>query len=385
MPTAAYFGVVNLPLQTFTTTYVSFQAVPWGFASNALMPMDGAVRFDVEAGANTLLAVGATIFDFKTGATKYNYGNVAAGASAVNGGALCWKRGIGNAGNIAGWLWPNSRFPFNLSDNVTLGVTKTTALITTAGFAPLPAQINTAIPEPFCGGGWYDVTNLITTSWRLNLAQRMVSFNPVTTTVGGDVATNIVFSTSYQPAASIPYNGYNWLWISDPTAGVPNKHLLQTSNFVNAASNSLPLLINPPGSSIDLSAQINAVAPVGQSGPFSTYSGWLWICRNTLTIGTQTLNGFGILVSPDFTGYQIINFVPVDATAAGWQGGPTEVFSAKIDDTGVLFLKKVLSASTIFSSLPTATKIIETFPPIGLPSPPDDSQITVRALRGYAL
>lgn len=379
---ATFLGVLNLALKTFSTTYVPWSGGGWAWQTNSLQPMEVSGRFDVSQPAT--IGFGVTVFDGVIGATKFGYGNTAGGVNSLVPGALLWKRAQGNAGLLAGWVFnsASTRVPFNFFDSVTLGTPKTVAALQLIEpFPPLPNVSNTGMPNPLASGNWYDINGKIQCSYVSSLNPGQAIFNPATLGASDLGLSALPFTTSLEPQSAIPYGGTNWLWCQDPTGGTPNKHLMQTPNYINSVGLTVPAITNPPGASIDLNAYINAVTT---TAPTSTYSGWLWINRNALTITGQAFNGFGILVAPDFSAYYLINFVPVDATAAGWQGGVADI-TGKFDDTGHLWIKLSSSPSTIFVTQSPSKSILATFPPQALPSPPNDSQLPIRAMRGYAI
>lgn len=379
--TATFLGVLDLSLRTFTTTYVSLNAGGWGWMNCALQPIDFGINLDLANGA--IPGFGCTVFDFVTGATKFSYGNTGAITATANSNGICWQRTNGNNGRLSGWLFPPTQLqPYQFSDNVTLGVAKLNSPFSVAAHLILPTGVsNTAAPEPFVGSNYIDVNGLNFGSYRVNLVPFSAYLNPASLQVTSGFAWNMAIGTNSEVNSAIPYNGMNYLFMRDSTGGTPTATVYVTPDFRNLQSSFVPGLANPPGASIDLNAYIRAVAT---NSPTSTYRGFLWLNKNPLTItGHATMNGFGILMTPDGSGYYLINFVPTDATAANWQTTAGDV-QGKFDDTGILWVKQVVSPSVIFSTTPIPKYAYPMYPPIGVPAPQNDSNIAIRSYRGQS-
>lgn len=373
--TAPFLGVIDLNLRTFTTTYTPWSGGGWSWLSNSLMPID----FGSNLPSSTI-GFGATVFDFATGATKYAYGNVSSITGAANANGICFLRNLGNTARLAGWLvGPSALAPFEFSDNIVLGTPKTVGFTPTASFV-LPNVANTAFPEPFVGANYVDTNSKIMGGYRINLSPFSAFLDPLSQAVTSGFPFTMPIGTNSEVQFSIPYKGLNYLFMRDATGGTPTATIYISPDMIGLSSSFIPTLVNPPGSSIDLNAYITAVAT---GSPNGTYNGYLWMNKNALTITGRTFNGFGILMLPDGSGYYLLNFIPADAGAVNWNGGISNV-NGKFDDTGVLWLQTPSSPGTVWSTTPIPKYAYPLYPPIGVPSPPNDSNIQIRLYRGQS-
>lgn len=377
---AGFMGIRTLPLRTFTTT---FSAINGAFAwnANALQPMEFAGKILITGPTFQSVAFGCTVFDSATGSTRWTFGNMASGSFNNNFGNILWKRGNDVSGYLRGWIWneANTQKPNNFSYPVTFGVPVSGGPFAVSTLFQTPSTVNSAVPDPGAGsnsGNWYDSRGFIFTTWRDQLVQKYMDWNGYggITQLGSVVAQ---LSATKRFTVMVPYGEYDYVWCEDSTG--PGTKIMMRTNWVNVAQNWTPQLAVPAGgSSIDLTAYINNPLT---SAPTACYGGFLWLNKNTATIGNKVLNGFGIYVNPDFGFYYILEIIPTDANAANWNVGIGDV-QGKWDDLGALWIKNVNSATTIFVTTPEQYKVKEIFPPTPLPSPPDDSEIPVKMLRG---
>lgn len=372
---ARYLGVFDIQLRTFTTTYVSFHQSGWDWQHNSLQPMEMCGRNDQTVNPSQAISFGCSVFDYATGVTKYSFGDLTQGTINDNFGHVLWKRSQGNAGSIAGFIFGSAitDTPASFTSPVVLGTPITSPGFQTSTYFVLPNTSNTGCPSPVAGDGWYTSSGAIQCSYRLSLVEYQIGV-----TLPGQ-ATGINFGPFFRFTLSIPYQGLNYIFITDPSGNPPQ--IVTTFDYVTVALGVPIALQNPASASIDLNAYVTSPFT---SYPTATYQGFLWMNKNSITINGQTLNGFGILAAPDFSSYKILNIVPVDAQAANWNTGVSDV-QGKFDDTGIMWLKATSSPDTIYSQLPTASHTLETFPPLGLPEPPHDAELGLRANRGLSI
>lgn len=379
---AAYAGIKNIYLKTFSKTYAPINA-PWTWNYNALQPMEfaGAIRFIDPF--FTAQGFSCRVFDSGINAfTTFTYGDITTGLINNNFGNILWKRLGANSGTLKGWVFgiANSLQPLNFSSYVTLGVDVTTNLFSTTNLFNCPSAMNSGVPDPGAGqnsANWYDSDGFIFSTWRNNFVQSYMQWDGFTTVSQlGTVICN--FGATKRFTGMIPYNT-NYVWCEDST-GTGTKTLVVT-NFIGSSHDQAPVLINPNAPSIDLNAYINALAT---PSPSPCYKGWLWMNKNALTVDGIAFNGFGIYVMPDFSSYYLLQIIPIDSYAANWNTGAGTVYG-KFDDKGALWLHDTSSATDIFVSVPPPSYVPPVNPPIGLPCPPHDSDRFLTGMEGTGL
>lgn len=371
---AGYIGIKSIHLKTFTNAYVPLNA-PWHWNANCLQPMEFVGEIKNDGGGFYPLAFGARVFD--SGAISINggyftakYGPLGTGTVNNNFGNILWKRTSPLTGILAGWVFGVALTETPLFFDVgTFNVDQTVATFS-ASYTFTISGVNSDCPNAFSSSNWYDGDGFIYCSWTQTNVQQYMDIPPFSG--GGSVNvrqlgnTICAFNSGKFFICAVPYNGLTYVWCE--SGSTATKTLLLT-DFVGTAFNSTPHLQNPSATSIDLDAYINDIAT---PSPEACYDGFLWMNMNTLVVDGKTLQGFGIYVKPDFSFYQILEIVPVDAYAPNWNTGIGTV-QGKFDDNGALWLHNVNSATDIFVSAALPRTIIETFPPVKLPTPPADS------------
>jgi hypothetical protein len=162
--------------------------------------------------------------------------------------------------------------------------------------------------------------------------------------------------------------------IFDPTAVDKTTRLLQTDWLTFANKYSITFT-NPPGG-LDVNALMQGALPVMGD---ATYAGFWLPQKGTVTVENQTFTGYIVAIAPDYSSYQIIRIIGLDATAQAWTV-PAGGYQAKIDSTGALWLKNYNSAGTLFVSAGSVVKQLPIFPPVPLPGV-DDIDAVLRQMR----
>ncbi len=359
-----YLGILQIPIKTYPTTYVP-NVSGWQFAKNSLQPME--VEGYIKGGAP--VAVKGGIMDSVTGFTYYNIGN-SAGASNTNNvfGNVIYKdnrlRGVvfGQALdlNISGTDYgifldgtTHNFASFDTNSILTIGGPNTGA------FAP---NMNTS----FITDSGY-----IYSSYIQNLVQHYIQW------IGGAGIINQVASdtwnSSRQLYASMPYAALNYC-VLEINSLVKGYRFLRT-NFTNRFEFIRPTWINPPG---NINVDVNMNKDILPTMP--TYNGWLTLFKGTGVVDGNTLDGYGVLARPDYGYYQIVQFLPQDATAANWNKLSGDVYG-KFDTHGVLWLHQSNVPGTLFISGEPVVKQWPIHPPNVLPEPPPDFEETILPYR----
>lgn len=370
--TAAYVGLRTIQIKTFTTTYAPL-VTPWNWCGFAMQPMEFASTYN-NAGDASIRGIGGNVFDDATGLTKYSIGDLT--SFPFGGAATClWYNK-----KLQGWSYGPANAPVQaiFSFPLSLGTPTNIAAFSTAGGIMTP----NGSPNVYASAGFLCADGTIYGSFNngpLPAVNQAVGFFDTATLAAHFTNTPaFLYGSSVLYGGSIPYNGTNWV-VTGYQGGGGTKYVMST-DFVTFDTIQIMGLVNPPGSSLDLNALVISQL---QPGIAPTYDGWLYINSSTLTIGTQTLNGFGILIQPDFSSYVVFQIVPTDGASANWTAA--NGYAARFDQSGVMWMKDGGNNTTIFKSLPVARDILQVYAPVPLPSPPADGEIMLKAYEGYGL
>lgn len=370
-------SIETIHLRTYTTTYVPLH-VGWEFNKHSLVPMEWAGYLTPDGVAS---GFAARIIDSKTG-----YTNITAGV-------------------IAGMTFDmNQHFPpFAYRHDMITGFTGFETLTPGLGefYAPvgggdrvypnlslrpgprLPNNVaNTQFPSDNGGCNFLANGGIYATS-DVDLILHNYSIDGANGFLHDESAYGLNFPANAKFQAMLPpppltTDAMN-IMITDPTGGPPPYFGIYTdlgpepfdpfSGFANYID---IFVVNPDQTTLDINALFHTAANTTRW--IATLAGFLKIYRDTQTFNGITMNGYGILLSPDFTEYSILNFSPLDALAANWNSGAAE-FDAAIDTSGGLFLRSLNSNNTIFLGtdlipLTVLTLPVSLIPPVNIPITP---------------
>jgi hypothetical protein len=223
------------------------------------------------------------------------------------------------------------------------------------GFTQNQFTTNTQVPGP--GDGANQITQLgpyISSTDNLNLTIHVaegypLKRDPLFTKLAGTLNPPLSFPTAARFGFTLPASdGFDYITIVDGTGGTINYMGIQT-DYESGAQTVAVTFENPPGSSIDLNTIFNQASntAIAQLTAF----GGIYFYKDTQTFNGVTCAGYAILVSPDFQNYLIFNFVPRDATAAGWNT-LVGTIESKMDRSGGVWLKPSNSDTTLFYAYP---------------------------------
>ena len=308
------------------------------------------------------------VFDNATGATAFSVGDIVSGSWNNNFGNIIWKDN-----KLSGWSFGQSGTPTpqTVQYPLTLGTPLTSASFNTGLTFAVPGAHNA--PSAWCPSAWDTQSGLILS---YNTAGNPTAgFWNYAASINAGSGYSLPYNSNLAADGVIPYNGVNYVYTG--YAGGVGTTTIQATDFLTYSTTIATQLTNPPASSVDLNALINLNTT---PAPQSCYGGWLWFFDTALTIGSTVLNGYGIYITPDWSSYQIIQIIPTDTTSAGWAGLlGTKV--GKFDQSGILWLKAGGNAGTIFSGVPPTRQIVQTFPPIALPAPMNDTELMLNAYK----
>lgn len=365
---AQYAGFTTIKIKTLTTSYDPLVS-PWSWLPNALNPMEQVV-FATDAFKQTLQGVGGAVFDYVNGWTKYSIGEMS-GTSTTDV-ILLWTQGY-----LAGWfINPSTQLsPYCSKYPFTLGIDATYLNLSGQPLLALPNEPNTAMPNSDAGANWLTPEGIYA-SYTIDLAPFYTQWNISTNNLTDSTITIPFGSTIGNLDGVIPNDvtGKSYFHATTSTA-TPSQTGVGITDFESSYSFNAETLANPPGSSLNINSMIADVSPM------STYYGWSWFFNETLTITGKTFTGgFGVLVSPDFSQYQLLEIIGTDTNSANWFGG-SGATQGKWDQYGALFLKNVDNANTIWVQDYPTNQLVQTFPPIDLPSPPNDMEVALLSYR----
>lgn len=371
--TAAYQGIRAIQIKTFTTTYAPVNGV-WAWCGNALQPMEFVGRIGPAPGFGSV-AFGGSVFDDLTGATTFSVGDLASPGGTFNNN---FGSGVWVNNRLYGWSFGQAISPIaaTFSYPLILGTNYSNPFFGTGNTLATPS----GSPNVYANSNYMLADGRLYTSYTTGgvpaVDQKYAKWT-LDAAIDPGAAFIIPFTQDMTFGALVPYNGVNYITTGYFGIGL-TKYVIAT-DLTSGFSQQTMTIANPPACSIDLNAAINSQSGFTPGEP--TYQGMLWVSDQTMTIGTKSFTGFGILVAPDFSAYQVIEIVPTDSQSANWTALLGDKMG-KFDQHGILWLKAAGNASIIFKALATPNKIIQTYPPIWLPSPPDDTEIMLNAYRG---
>ena len=351
----AFAGILPVYLKTYTTTY-PFLRAGWAFNQNALQPME--FEWYLASAFGPFQAFESRLIDFATGYTKITAGNKAGGvfsnvpANPVFGGSKLKgffdNLSLGRVANWGSWYAP-----------VGGGDKAYASLGLAPGITVDPVLANTATPWPGAGDNWLIAAGVYTSSATLlQTHSRIASGDPgaISDTDNSTMVPALSFPTNarFNSVLTAP-DGRNYILISDGSGGAVPYLGIQT-DFASFANTIDVELVNPATFTTDLNALFKTANNTGINSV--TGYGWLWIYKTVDTFNGVTLNGYGVLIAPDFSQYALLQFLPQDAIAAAWNTGLGSIDS-KADRNGGIWLKNFSSDTTLlFGSLGSPSQML---------------------------
>jgi hypothetical protein len=361
-----YAGLQIIKLRTYTNNYPYIHST-WTFDPNNRQPMEFA---GYVAPSGFPQACIGNVFDLETGITNFTLGNAAGGTYNTDdfGGVLYSPNQL--KGFVYGGVLVNRSYI--VSETFFLGTNKITSLNLSFG-SLIPVETNTGQPFPNYGANWA-VVNGIYSSYGIDLVAGYYNLYPDSIRPADGGAQGFTFNHQNGAFVSVlPWNGQNYVLLDQ------NKGYIVNENFSANPPTIVLNFVNPNNSNINVNAAISSSA----AEMCATYQGWMNLFPNAVTCEGRTLNGYGILIAPDFSSYKILGFVPEDVTASTWNSGSGNI-QGKFDLNGALWIHHNNDPSTLFVSAGNVLKELPIFPPVALPTPPADSEKTILPLRGPA-
>lgn len=365
--TVKYAGIQPVEFHTYTQVYPSFNGANWQFNPNALNPMEfwGFINGDNPVG------IYANLIDVTTGYTTVRAGDNTVASKDTNN---VFTQPAWQTNRLHGWCFGSvlARNSYLYDIGAAFSHGYTTPVFSPVNGNSLVAGPNNFTPQSGAAPNIPTPNDGVSSSFVLALAPTYeVAIGTSFNTSGGTLDLGI--SNTFQMINGMPFSGTTWVQAHNPGSNTDRHQLLQT-DFLTFGMQYLITFENPSGGpNID-----TLMTQQGNHGS-STYQGFLYIDKSTIVVEGKTLNGFGILVAPDYSSYRIIQLVPRDGTAAAWTSAPGD-YTAKIDASGALWLKNFNSSNTLFVSSGSLLRTLPIFPPLPIPGG-TDYDTTLRMMR----
>lgn len=361
---ASYNGIRTIPIYNYATAFVP-HGNNWTWNVSALQPMQfsgfigqgcAGLVFDYLSGVVADFVIGNL-----TGAVNANFGN-----------------GVWYNGNIYGWCYDSVTTSDPRTFSYPLALGGALNLLTFNDSVPNWIGAITFAPQTFCNVVAITASGGLLSSKVFGATNTILQWNLGSS--GSISIPNSYFINTRNANALIPFAGYNFVFTSDNSGGGGPNGICQTDfggTYITIPTD----IINPPNSTLDINTLVNSNASQFLQ---ATYQGWMFIHPDIGTIDGQAFNGFGVLVSPDWTSYEVLKLVPSDgATASWWTALGT--WYGKFDQNGYLFMKNVNQNTTVFAGLPASHYIQKVDPPVSLVDPPNDTEIPLTMYEGNGL
>lgn len=173
---------------------------------------------------------------------------------------------------------------------------------------------------------------------------------------------------------SIAEASWNWCNVKGPAPN-PRVGIVKTMFAEGPSPAAFSVTWDNPALDTDLQ---NSTADFATAYP-SIYGFVNAMKGRSYTFEGRVINNPVIVTSPDGETYQVIEIVPLDATAATWANGAGEV-RAMYDDQGSLWLKNV-NNDRVFTGAGAVLLQLPIYPPISLPSPVRDLDNAMKTIR----
>ncbi len=373
--TIPYLGKIQLGLKTFTTTYPTKNGV-WNFNPHTPGPME----FRGYLAAGTLQPIGlycATI-DLSTAAV---YGTTAAGDNTnaredtVDFAYGNWARDSGGLGRVRGWAFGPTLNPAPTIYDLP-AIFGTNVVLPGWGFnvgVQFPIATNTGAYQPGCLPNNPKANGDLAMTGIKSLSPFVWAANGVAVTFGGagGVAFDFGITNNFHTLQGLAYNGLSYVITNNPASNADRTQLATTDWEVTANIIKYQVTFtNPPGLTVGdiddyLTQHGNCVRILPTFGPF-----FLIPSKDTITLDGVSYNGYAVMILPDYSGYFVLLFQPLDALASTWAAQVGE-YEAKFDSTGAYWMKNVNSGTTLFVSAASVLKLLPVIPPLPLPDRQD--------------
>jgi hypothetical protein len=353
-----YLGMMTVGLRTYTTTYAPFNAAAWDFNDHAKYAME----FTGFLNNTVHIPIGfyANLIDSVTGYTTISVGDNTPANADIDFGTLAWD-GMQLGGFCFGEVGTDTAnavlypaingMPYTASFNSRFSI-----------FAGL--QPNSQFPYPYTGANWYAPDGGIYTSGENQLAQTAWELYN-NGTAGGNIAN--VGTLNYHVNNGVNYKGATYWQVKNPVDNTDRNILMVSASMGANAVGPLPVtFVTPPGCSVNIDTLLTQSINYGRIAP----NGFLFVTGNVMTLGPLTLNGYGIFINADYSGYRIIQFIPADTGSANWFGLAGD-YHAKFDQHGAMWIKNVNNHTTLFVSAGSVLKLLPIFFPVPIPGTED--------------
>ncbi|HEY6019840.1 MAG TPA: hypothetical protein VIY48_08020, partial [Candidatus Paceibacterota bacterium] len=347
-----YLGTTTIGLRTYTTTYAPFNG-PWEFNNHALYAME--FRGFINAANKTPIGFYSRTMDIINGYTTISVGDNNPANENVNFQPLAWD-GKKIAGFCSGGV---GTFVVNCVNYPGIpGHSYSMPFMSRFGF-DIGAPPNTQFPNPDTGANWYAPDGGIYGSSDTNLVQfgHILHSNDLAHT-----GHCIVGSAFDWVVGGINYHSLTYWRMKNP-ADATDRRILRISQTmtVNALGPFSVTFQEPEACSIVMDTLL-----ITSNGEYTiSPNGYFLVFGTIITLGNKTLNGFGVFILPDFSGYTIIEFLPADSNSALWYTLAGS-FRAKLDPAGALWIKNVNNHTTLFVSAGSVLKLLPIFFPVPL-------------------
>lgn len=358
-----FLGIVNVPIQTYTTTYTPI-AAGWELYG----PSMEAMEFNAWGSGASFQGAKGNIFT-RAHITPFSIGIFTGSLNTSVYGSCGWFNNILCViGAVQGTFLPE---PNGITTPLPLdgvGVTIPSPALTV--LKVMPNLSNTTTPAPAINwGGTHAALGVLGArySYRINLDDFCGVWDGVTNVQGTQVCppfsgTNPLIGCIPNPSVQtssifIPSQ------VSNNTAPISlQSNLLQADQFQTA------IFEAPASSTLDFNAFMHSATSILFFRPTSL--GFLQINTDSITVNGVTLAGYGILILPNFAGYYLLKITGTDALSLTWATAPGkgQVFGA-MGAAADLFMKWTTTASTLFISVA----------PVVLPTAPGVSTLRQRA------
>lgn len=365
LPNVPYRGLRNLKLRTYTNTYPFIEGT-WNFEANTNQPME----FQGYVSGGLPVGFQGNIFDLQTGITNFSFGQMIGSPSSDFGNVVY------NGGRLYGFCFGSAgpRICYTFNQGITLGQNISQPVLNLSeGFTVSQTATNTQIPNPLIGSNFILTDGLFCSSSE-NIGPFTRFYDYKTGLVGARQPVLATFSPTDTFDLAMPFGGLDYIWKNIHTL-LPGNRLLVT-NWPAPGVLYSTQFENPPNSNIDINAIINS----DQQPLYITYGGWLYLYKDAVIIEGVSCVGYGVLIQPDYSSYELIRFIPVDAQAFTW----TTLIGAaegKIDQSGALWIHIQNHPSILFITAGSIGRLLPVFPPVTIPPPIPDTEIPITPYR----
>lgn len=355
--TVKYAGLLTVPIRVGTTTFPAKNGA-WDFNPGSPIPME----FHGYVQAQNPVGFFARVIDLNTGYTTLAVGDTT--NAHENTPLFCQP--VWNANRVTGWCFASVLTLTMVAYDYALAVDGAAHVLPT--FNPrsvvlLPMNVNnTGAPQTGNAPNNITPTGGAAASAIISLVEQ--NYVEIAGSQSGPFNTfNFGISNQHHiNQASRVSAGSSWVTCANPSDNTDRLQLVQT-DFLSFAQNYSVTYENPPGGA-DIDDLMTQHANVQRT--FPTGMGFLCICKDIIVVDGVTLNGFGVLIAPDYSTYQLVNLPPSDAGTAAWWTTVGE-FTGRVDLSGALWMKNANSSTILFVSAGSVLRVLPIFFPVPIP------------------